>query len=74
MDKNLNLDVAFGDKETLVEIRKRLDTKLDNLVYKLTKLDYRDFLVVNKYILESRNSKDYHIYARGQVLAAAVKK
>ena len=68
------MDMAFGEKELVDDIRKRLDAKLDDLATNLTKLDYRDFLAVNKYILEGRNSNEYHSFARAQVLAAAVRK
>ncbi|CAI2385179.1 unnamed protein product [Moneuplotes crassus] len=76
MDYNLelNYDPTFGEKETLLEINQRLDVKMDNLIEKLTRLDYRDFLAVNKYILEARNSKETHLQARAHVLAAAMRR
>jgi ribosomal protein S18 len=62
------------DPEELSKIMKRLDVKMDDLVVKLKHMDYRDFLAVNKYILESKKSEEYHITARGKVLSAAMKK
>lgn len=66
--------VSEIDPEELSKIMKRLDVKMDDLVVKLKHMDYRDFLAVNKYILESKKSEEYHIIARGKVLSAAMKK
>jgi ribosomal protein S18 len=61
------------DPEELGKINKRLDVKMDDLVLKLKHMDYRDFLAVNKYILESKKAEEYHVTARGKVLTAAMK-
>ena len=47
---------------------------MNELINALGFLDYRDFLAANKYIIESKKSSNYHVYARGQILAAAMNK
>lgn len=34
--------------------------KMDELVYKLGYMDYRDALACNKYIMEAKRSGEYH--------------
>lgn len=36
------------------------DLKMDELVYKLGYMDYRDALACNKYIMEAKRSGEYH--------------
>jgi hypothetical protein len=45
---------------------------MDELIYKLGYMDYRDALAVNKYILESKLHGDYSQVIRGQILGAAL--
>lgn len=47
---------------------------MDTLIEKLKLMDYRDFLTINKYIIENRDAEKFHKFARGQVLAAAIKR
>ena len=74
VDYKYNVDTFRADKEVMKDIKKRMEQNMDNLVDNLNRLDYRDFLTVNKYIIESQREEEYHIHARGKVLAAAVKR
>jgi hypothetical protein len=71
-DKDLNAFTYFADGDYIKDVRKRLDIKIDMLAKKLKSLDYRDFLAVNKYVIESRNSKLFHQQARSQILSIAM--
>lgn len=50
------------------------DLHLDELVNKLGYLDLRDFVALNKYILEAKNHKEYINQAKAQLLNTALKK
>lgn len=47
---------------------------MDELVEKLGYMDYRDALACNRYILEAKQSDDYHQVARAKALAFAFSK
>lgn len=81
IDPEFNLMTGYGQEEYLKLLRHKTDLKrnvnnqkMDELVEKLGFLDYRDFLAVNKYIIESKRSQEYHTFARGQILSQAVKR
>lgn len=61
-----NFATLMGSKQ------KKNFNKMDKLIEALGYLDYRDLLAANKYMLESKKKSNYHKYARGQVLAAAM--
>ncbi len=46
---------------------------MDRLVAELGYLDYRDFLAVNKYVLEAKKSKEYWAKARSNFLSYGLK-
>lgn len=80
-DENFNIITNVGQDDFLkllrhkAEIKKSLNNKkMDELVRKMNYLDYRDFLAINKYIIESKRTNDYHIIARGNVLQTVVEK
>lgn len=81
LDEELSVLPELGFEEYMKSMKQKADikkvqnySKMDELIQKLGFLDYRDFLAINKYIIESKKASDYHIYARGQVLAAAMRK
>ena len=47
---------------------------MDKLIENLGYLDYRDLISVNRYVLETKRSKDYHNQTRAKVLSYALKK
>lgn len=63
-----------SEKDIVEQAKKRLQEKMGTLSEDLNRLDYRDFLAVNKYVIEAQRAEDYHIHARGKVLAAAIKR
>ena len=81
IDPEFNVITGYGHEEFLKLIRHKTDLKrnvnnqmMDQLVEKLGFLDYRDFLAVNKYIIESKRAEEYHVFARGQILSEAMKR
>lgn len=81
IDPEFNLLTGYGQEEFMKLLRHKTDLKrnvnnekMDQLVEKLGFLDYRDFLAINKYIIESKRAKEYHAFARGKILSEAVKR
>jgi len=60
--------------QSLRILKYKNEKAMDELVEKLGYMDYRDALACNRYILEAKQSKDYHQQARAKALAFAFSK
>lgn len=72
--------LGFDDKvqqpmaQSLQILKYKNEKAMDELVEKLGYMDYRDALACNRYILEAKQSQDYHQQARAKALAFAFSK
>jgi hypothetical protein len=66
-------DHIIKAKAELIDSQKQANNLvMDQLVWKLGYMDYRDALACNKYIVETKLSGDYEQIARGQILQSAL--
>ena len=66
-------DQIIKAKAELIDSQKQANNLvMDQLVWKLGYMDYRDALACNKYIVETKLSGDYEQIARGQILQSAL--
>ncbi len=71
----LGYDKLIKKKTDSIDQQKIWNNKvMDQLVEKLGYMDYRDALVCNKYILETKRHKDYHQMTRAKILNHAMSK
>lgn len=74
MDEEYKFHPGLTSDEYMKLFRQKIDVRMDQLVNRLKLMDFRDFLAINKYIIEERDAKKYHAFARAQVLAAAMRR
>lgn len=74
IDNEYKFYPGLAPDEYMKQFRQKIDVRIDQLVTRLKLMDYRDFLTINKYIIEERNATEYHAFARAQVLAAAMRR